>query len=345
MYYLTSVAKVKEELLRRKKQQGLIRSLLDQHIESRFGIADYSRSMRTEIAKTIIGSPALIDDNRSHGMLARQVPGVCSEDVACYLLAQKLGVVPCSFAQTRDTFHSNSNDKLHRAKIPFISWSKKNKAIIQYQGVITSPQVTSYTDLDMIRMDRLNVGDITLGEYHRQMQHAVFSTFPEPYVRMDVSPAWGEFLARALEAKKQPSSVWRSGENNKDSQCAEYTAEEARNLIVRPSSKWYYHLYLSMFLDGTFVLFETYDDETSGMPEVRQMFEEEMKSIYHAVGFMPIVVKTTPDRLDTLYVNRHIIENPAQAAETLSRAHHWSDDTSAMTRWFEDQAIQFGRTP
>ncbi|GEM_PF-3260237 len=344
MYYLTSVQQVIEELRSRRKNRHVIQSMLDQNIESLFGIPNYSRFIREEIARSIHGQNAGIDGEKTYGFLARQIPGTCSEDIACNLLSRKLGIVPCSFAFTRDTFHSNSNDKLFRAKVPFISWSKKGRLVINHKCVLTGMTSNSYTNLNMVRMDKLQAGDMMLAEYHRTMQHSVFSAFSQPSIWGDISPVYGEILARVKAARKQPPFIWRSNGEHKDAQCTDYTEEDARGLIVRPSSKWYYYLYLSMFLDGTFVLLETYDNEAGGVPEARKLFETEMNKVFAATGFMPLVVKTTPLRPDMLYVNQHILDNPARAAETLSGLHYWSDDTSAMTRWFADQVIQFGRT-
>ncbi len=343
MYYLTSVVQVKEELRRRRRQQRTIRTMLDQHVEQTFGIANYSQFVREGIGSGMVGSTPTIDDEKSYGVLARQIPGMCSEDVACYLLSRRLGLVPSVLAFTRDSFNSGSNDKLFRARVPFISWSKKARLIVENRNLITAPEVSVYDELNMARMDRLYTDGISLAEYHWNMQRNVFRSFPEPYLWTDLSHTYGRVLAEVKRAGKQPATVWRSNREGKDEPSPCYTESEALDLTVRPSSKWYYHLYLSMFLDGTFVLLETYDNETGGVPEARRLFEREMDVIRSATGFMPMVVKTAPLRPDMLYVNQHIIDEPTRAGEQLCRMQYWSDETATMTRWLADETIRFGR--
>lgn len=343
--YLNSVSLAKEAIQKRKERQCLVQRSLDGHIKEKFGISSFSSLVRSHISRSMVGSPEEPDPLASYGVLARQVPGACVEDIACYLLSRRLGLAPLSLAFTRDAFHSSSNDKLFRVKVPFTSWSKKGNLQVNYTSVVTNTNGYSFTDLNMVRMDTFKVVDRSLAEYHRIQQQEIFKHFEKPYIWGDVSRMWGEILAQAKGGVGNPRYVWRTGEDNKDVQCTrEYTAEEARSLVVRPSSKWYYHLYLSMFLDGTFVLLDTYDNETGGVPEARRLFEEEMMAIKKATGFMPLVVKTYPLRQDMLYVNQHIIDDPVKAAGVLQQAKYWTDDTVSMTRWFADQAIQVGKS-
>jgi hypothetical protein len=343
MYYLTSVSAIKEEVRKRWKSRNLIRALLDEHIKEDFGINDFSGLFTSGILRSVTDPFTASQPETVYGVLARQVPGVCIEDVACYMLSLRLGLQPLTLAFTRDTFHSGSNDKLFRVKVPFSSWSKKGNLQVAHKSVVTNTNGHSYTDLDMMRMDRFLVGDCTLAEYHRRMQNVVFTQSEIPCLWGDISRTWGDILALSREANKHPATVWKNNADGKDIKWSdEYSVDDARSLIVRPSSKWYYHLYLSMFLDGTFVLLETYDNESGGVPAARSLFETEMNAIKQATGYMPLVVKTAPLRPDMLYVNQHIIDNPAAIQHlTALRSRYWSDDTALMTRWFADQVIQF----
>jgi hypothetical protein len=254
-----------------------------------------------------------------------------------------VGGVGTVLAFTRDSFNSGSNDKLFRARVPFVSWSKKARLVVDNRPLITQPQVKVYDELNMARMDRLYTNGVSLAQYHWQMQQNVFRSFPEPYLWTDLSDTYGRVLAQVNRAGKKPATVWRCNGDGKDSPSSHYTESEALDLTVRPSSKWYYHLYLSMFLDGTFVLLETYDNETGGVPEARRLFEKEMDAIRSATGFMPMVVKTAPLRPDMLYVNQHILDEPVRASERLCPLQYWTDETAAMTRWFADEVLRFGR--
>lgn len=344
MYYLNSVSQAKEEIRRRKKDRVLVQSILDGHIERQFGIRNFSQLISNQVSASAVGTAMPINCETTYGVLARQVPGLSVEDIACYMLSRRLGLTPCALAFTRDTFHSGSNDKLFRVKVPFASWSKKGNLVVVPNSVLGGGKSIPYSELDMLRLDRLSANGVPLPIYHRSMQQRVFSHFQEPYIWGDVSPLWGEILAQTREAGKAPNPIWRAGPDHKDTLSnGTYTVEEARALTVRPSSKWYYHLYLSMFLDGTFVLLETYDNETGGVPEARRLFEKEMDKIHQVTGFMPLVVKTYPLRPDMLYVNQHIIDEPQKASRVLENARYWSEDTVSMTRWFADQVLQVGR--
>ena len=352
MYYFESTTQIKEELRRRRRERGTIRSVLNQHIEKTYGIQGFSNLVSSSILAngTIHNgncdttASELDTDEVSYGVLARQVPGLTAEDIACHLVSLQLGITPFPFAFSRDVFHSGSNDKLFRVKVPFVSWSKKGNMVITHKKVITSHTSSSYTDLDMMRLDRLEVNGSTLREHHRGMQAKFFRHLDKPYMYGDISYIWGDILARTIEAGRGPKEVWKTDESGKDRpHIATPTPDEARSLLVRPSSHWYYHLYLSMFLDGKFVLLETYDNEKGGVPEARRLFEKEMDAIRNATGYMPLVVKTYPLRPDMLYVNNHIIESPDKAAVALGSTRYWSEDTVSMTRYFADQALSFGR--
>jgi len=340
--YITSISQAKEEIRKRKESAGMVRSVLNEHIKSRFGISDFTKIVSSYVSSSTIGTPMVVNDTNTYGVLARQIPGACVEDIACYLLSRRIGLIPCALAFTRDTFYSGSNDKLFRINIPFIEWSKKGNLVERRTPIIKTP-TNSYNHFDMVRMDRLVVDDKPLATYHQEMQASVCKYFDQPYIWGDVSAFWGEILALAKESGRAPESIWRSTPENKDVLSLDgYTPDEARNLIVRPSAKWYYHLYLSMFLDGSFVLLETYDNETGGVPEARRLFEKEMSEIYRATGFMPLVVKTSPLRNDMLFVNRHLVDEPQKTAHSLIHKKYWLDDTTSTTRWLADQVVQVG---
>lgn len=339
--YLTSILQFKEAIKLRRKNRAAIRFAVNEFIKRRYGISDFCQFSMSSFAETIVGQPKQIDENQTYGVLARQIPGVCAEDIAFHLLTQRLGIVPCTPAFSRDVFVAKSCDKLFRVNVPFISWSKKSNPVIQPKWVITGRKDNGFTDLDMVRMDKMAAGDCSLPEFHRRMQSHVFGAFTQPMIWSDISTVYGQVLAMAKQANMMPGYVWRSDGDWKDCKSPDYTEEEALNLTVRPSSKWYYPLYLSMFMDGTFVLLETYDNEAGGVPEAKILFDKTVQEIYSATGFKPLVVKTFPLTRDMLFVNQHILDEPKRAAETLSSLRYWTDDTVSMTRFFADQVIHF----
>ncbi|MES2225915.1 MAG: hypothetical protein V4480_03870 [Patescibacteria group bacterium] len=90
----------------------------------------------------------------------------------------------------------------------------------------------------------------------------------------------------------------------------------------RPPSFWYYPYYLSWFMDGTLVMFETYDNPLGGVAQAKDMFERVVRELYEGIGFLPLVVKIPPLSKDMLWCNRHFLEHGddgtlAQAAARL----------------------------
>ncbi len=338
MYYYTELTKIIQAIRKRKKERNYIRSRLDAYIEKTYGIPYFSQFIRTQFARSIIGAPQEIDEDKTYGVLARQIPGASVEDIAGYLLARRLGLMPCSPAFTRDVFHAGCCDKLLRANIPFVSWSKKQRLVTNNKWVLTDQKITAQADLNMVRMDKLQAGEVSLPEFHRRMQHGVFGAFPQPFVWSDVSPVYAQILAKVKSVGRPPTEVWRSNGDGKDVASSHYEEAEALDLTVRPSSKWYYPLFLSMFLDGTFVLMETYERDGYSL---QSLFEQTMRDIQCATDYMPIVIQTCTPTPDLLFVNEHVVAEPARASEVLCGLQHWGEDTRSISRWFADQAIGF----
>lgn len=340
-YYVTTIAEAKKAAADRKSKRHQLRPMIDQFIANRYGVKNFSAM----VFDPVVHTTGCTNEDTTFGVLARQVPGVATEDVACHMLAHQMGFTPLPLAFSRDCFVVQSNDKKYRAQIPFVRWSRKGSLVIEHQKI--TPQKELLDRWNMVRMDHVAVdavcGGGVLPMYHRQMYHDTFKYFPGGDVWFDVSMLYAELLASALDAERFPEHVWKQNGDGRDRQCDGSTcpSDEARSLILRPSAKWYYCFYLSMFLDGTFVLMETYDNPAGGVPEARKLFEREMDLIERHIGIMPLVVQTFPLEIDMLYVNRHIVEQPDRAATFLQEQKCWSDNTVKLTRWFADRAIQF----
>jgi len=157
--------------------------------------------------------------------------------------------------------------------------------------------------------------NVSLAEHHRLDQELVFGLVDVPYVWGDVSYFYASVLCELAKAEHNDMTVWRDNGAGKDVLVRSYSLADARNLTVRPCADWYYGMYLSMFLNGSMILFETYDNETGGVPKIRAKFEREMESIKSAVGVYPIVVKIPPLTKDMLHVNKHLLEDTALCSD------------------------------
>lgn len=344
--YLHSLNQINPSLKERRNRKEAIRRAVDAHIRNCYGITDFSQKLRKGILEPLGIDPVEADkQGKSFGMLARQIPSICAEDVACHCLAQRIGLTPLSMAFTRDAFIPGGNDKVRRAKVPFVAWSKKGALQLTHETVVDADD-DSLHSLNMVRMDRIRTkpefGGTTLAAFHRAMHQNLFGHFTKPGLWGDISTLYGAFLAESIESGHTPRPLWKTNHESRDTAWeGPVTSSEALELIVRPSSKWYYELYLSMFLDGTFVLLETYDNEEGGVPLARALFERTVDAIELGVGCKPVVVKTSPLSKDMLYVNRAMIQDPERTAAFMERQAYWETDTVRMSRWFADRAIQF----
>jgi hypothetical protein len=344
--YITSLDEISSVLKKRKDAKTAIRARTDEAIYAQYGIRDFSATLRRGILEPLGIDPQEADQKgQSFGMLARQIPGICAEDIACHCLAQRAQLRPLSMAFTRDAFIVGGNDKIRRAKVPFVSWSKKGSLQLANTVVVESDDNT-LNALNMVRIDRINTkpefGGLPLAEYHRSMHSTLFGRFSQPGLWGDISSLYGSFLAESIESGRVPNPVWKTGDKGRDEAFeGALSSEDARTLIIRPSSKWYYELYLSMFLDGTFVLMETYDNEEGGVPLVKELFERSVSMVRSRTGVTPVVLKTTSLRRDMLYVNQTMLDDPERAAAFMEGQKYWENDTARMTRWLAERAIQF----
>jgi hypothetical protein len=79
---------------------------------------------------------------------------------------------------------------------------------------------------------------------------------------------------------------------------------------IRPPSHWYYPIYLSLFLTGEIILFETYENPNGGVPEAKILFEKAMIEVETGTGFLPLVVEIPPLTPSLLQCNRGVLEKP-----------------------------------
>ncbi len=329
-YYINRVGSFNEVLKRRRQDKGLIRSYVDDFVDKYYGIAGFSDLVQSHLPLPV---QEAITRCQSVGVLARQVPGICAEDVAMYLLCSKLGLLPLALSFTRDTFVTMSHDKRHRVKIPWVEWSKSHNPIVRYEDI----SVGGIASIERCRLDSITVKNApSLISYHEGVRQQVFNG---SYPMGDVSKLHGELLARAT--RHIPEAVYREVGKMDTLVNGSYTAEEARALIIRPPSEWYYPLYLSMFVTGELVLLDTYENPDGGVPEAKALFEKTMDGLVQEYGWMPLVVQTAPLCLDMMFCNRHLLSTPGSVEGLCDRAKLWHTTTYDASRHFADMAVMF----
>ncbi|MCX6715456.1 MAG: hypothetical protein NT077_00365 [Candidatus Taylorbacteria bacterium] len=329
-YYLNRTGSIPMVLQRRRAMSSQVRSQVNSFVESKYGIEDFTALVHSYLPAK---AQQAIAEGQSVGLLARQVPGICAEDMGMYLLSKKLGLFPLALSFTRDTFVGVNHDKRHRVTIPWVKWSSKGNPVTTYEDVSED----GLAAVERMRLDAIRVkGGGFLPEYHERLRHQVFNG---SYAMGDVSRLHGELLARATRSK--PVETYRVINGKDQLVKGLFTTDEARNLTVRPTSHWYYPLYLSWFACGSMVLLDTYENPDGGVPEAKRLFEQTMDELAEAYSWMPLVIQTAPLCLDMMFCNRALLETPDAAEILARRVKLWHVTTYDASRYFADEAVTF----
>jgi hypothetical protein len=93
-YYVTTIAEAKKLAADRRSRRKQLRPSIDRFIADRYGISNFSSIVFDPVMKAL----GHMDENATFGVLARQVPGAATEDVACHMLAHRMGFTPLPMA-------------------------------------------------------------------------------------------------------------------------------------------------------------------------------------------------------------------------------------------------------
>jgi hypothetical protein len=230
-------------------------------------------------------------------VLARQIASACIEDIAFNLGAKRLGLTPLTATFVRDAFDARNHDKYHRVRIPWIEYSRSNVRSIKHEQISRE----NVPDLTAIPLEHIRCLDgKKLPAHHRDLRAATRLSG----LLTDVS---GMHVAMLKSADRKPTHVYRSTRQGhaekrlpleKGFELADYD---------RPPASWYYPYYLSWFVDGSAVLFETYDNPIAQVSEAKRLFEACLLKVTEGTGFTPLIVKIPPLSNDMLWCNRHLL--------------------------------------
>jgi len=307
----------------RRHESDKIRSAWNRFIEQRYGISDIDRIIGEYFSSDGIDYPI--------GFLARQIASVCTEDITFNLFAEALRFTPLTATFTRDSFSADNGEKLSRVNIPWISWSYRSHAhALQYE------RLTSLTneELEGVPLDRIKIdGKGTLLGIHANLRQRAI---PRAAVR-DAS----ELHTRLLKlSTRRPAQIFR--EMNGRERRLELREGESIEDRDRPPASWYYPMYLSWFLDGSMVLFETYDNPHKDVSRAKEAFMGAVGEIWRATNYTPIIVKVPPLSREMLFCNRHILENGEGALSVLKKKIPLHlDDTVLISEIIAQKAIHF----
>jgi len=291
--YIRTKKELEILLSERKKLAKEIRRKVDHWAERKYGIKNLGKIKEKRL-------PFLEDETKTYSFLARQIPSVCVEDVAFFIGSKKLGFEPVWMSFLQDNFSSANSEKLNRVKIPWSKITEKGKLTLRYCNV-SGKQISELESSVLRHIPTVEGG--TLPEFHGRLREKVFNGYGST---LDISDFWSECLEAA---RHKPEFVYEtaSGKGRKIF-LAESDFGAAGHESIRPPSGWYYPLYFSCFLDGSMVLFETYENPNGQVPEAKKLFIRTMETVKEIADVYPLVLEIPPLTLEMRCLNRDIVE-------------------------------------
>ncbi len=269
--------KTKQELdneLSRRKRNGKINESVDKWIEKKYGIENFHQMVKSYFGLNY-------NENNTMGILARHIPSVKVEDVVSFIGTQKLGLKIISPSFKRDQFSSTNWSKYSCVKMPIlkregISINKEYKYL-----ALNQPQ-----ELNGVTIEQIMTKDgVSLLEFHANLRKQIFNS-ASPVIEFSDFFERCFSIARA-QGKVHPSLI--AFQNRNGIQKKVKVGEIPLEISLRPSMIWYYPLFFSLFLNGDFVLLETYSNAPGAVEEFRESVKI-AKEI--SGGFNPLVIET-----------------------------------------------------
>lgn len=300
--YVRTRSVLRREISDRRQQQPEIAELRDGYIRTKYGIVNFS-----QLIDQYLGS--LVKEDQCTGLLCRHIASTTLESLACYFVCNNLGLSPAAVELTCDGFQLGKNqEKLSLLKQLWIHRSAKGNLVSCYRKPCHQKQHLSCLEHRPFK-DIATDDGLPLVSLHHQYRQQVFGENNYPYLDASVF-----FRACLASAAFKPETVfvqcadgYESEVNyNRLEQCQkeatrdEFTVMNVRNQPkvvdrnlegkIRPPAKWYYPLYLCLFLDGNFVLLESFDDPSLDN-KVPEIFRRTMEEIKRVVGFQSLIVE------------------------------------------------------
>lgn len=268
--------KTKKELdgeLSKRRKNGEIKENVDSWIEKEYGIKDFCQMVRNYFALT--------SEKDSIALLARHIPSAKVEDIVSFIGTKKLGLKLIGLSFKRDQFTSTNWSKYSCVKMPILKREGKNINKEYKYLALSQPNELNGVSIEQI----LTKDGISLFEFHANLRKQIFNG-AAPVV--EFSDFFERCFSIARMQGKVPSSMI-AFQNIGGKQKKVKVGEIPLNIVLRPSMAWYYPIFFSFFLNGNFVLLETYKNA----PGAEEEFKESIrigKEI--SGGFVPLVIET-----------------------------------------------------
>lgn len=277
MYYILERNELASEIHRRWQVGTELKERINGWVASMWGISNFYGMVNQHFP---------VENGVTYGVLCRQLATARVEEAAFRMTALNLGMEPMNLTFEGDIFVADSHDKRHLIKVPWIKGHGNGGPIIQYRKITNFP-----ANGTLLR--NIQVGQESLPGYHRRLRQMVFGN---NQIQFDSSNLLSALLCAA---ERKPKYVYENGKKKE--------TEKADLACSRPPAEWYYPLYLSWFLAGNMVLFETYDNPEGNVGPVKRHFCRTMDLIKQEIGLYPLVAKILPLKLPMMCMNEALI--------------------------------------
>ena len=304
MYYVKSIGQAISTCLSRKNSN--IRSSVESFIEKRYGIKDFYAEL----------DKYLVPQSIPTAFLARQVHSLNVEVITHEAFCRKHGVPIVHGTFLQDSFNSMSHDKRSRVHVPWCTMSKKGSRVVKKEKL----NAEAFIDLEgRTLMSIKTLGGRSLQDWHRDI---VTTALGQTQV-IDVSA----FYMKCVElSANKPEFVYVENVDGYVTKQA-YTPGITK---MRPPAKWYYPIYFSMFMDGSYMLFETYENPEFGVSKAKENFMDTLTLIEKECGNKPIVVETLPLSTEMTYHLQVFRNDPSMFKEYLNTLCAFGSDESVQ---------------
>ena len=230
-------------------------------------------------------------------VLMLPTPSIRLKEISVFVCARQLKLEPVGLGFFRDAFCSVNHDKTSCVKIPWLKKGRKG-LFVEYENIVDRDE-RECLDRRILSSIRVNQ-TFTLPEFHENLRARVFG---RAYPVTDISTFLRNALKSAFLKQLFPHHLnvfLKKGDKEVPTSSIKLKEISFEEVDLRPPLGWFYPLFLSLFVDGSRVLFETFetDESIASIEEVKRQ-----------VGFYPLVVRV-PSEAHCNGFNSNLLECP-----------------------------------
>ncbi|GEM_PF-3167336 len=285
---MKSVSQLNPEIREREARREDIQKAINRFCKEQYGIENFF-ALADSFFASIDGFTVC---------LARQVPTINVEHIACHMLARWLSsvmerkVTTLPLSLTHDRYLGGNSYKKSLVKLPWLARGRKGLLFVNGQRIVLGqPEGLSLGSIKTIE-------GASLPEYHLALRELAFG----PNIVVDLSPFFQKLFEESLNSGKGPETAYQVVAMGSVERLVRAKAG-MKNL--RPPAEWVYLFHLMLFLDGKRALLSTVGDND----EVNDWFTEAIETIEEIAGISPFIIDT-PVSAQTHEYQSNLLEYP-----------------------------------